>query len=282
MKPRPLFYLILVCVLLSITPLKAIKLPIQLATPYKESAKIEEHYISEKLDGIRGYWTGKQLLTRSGKVISAPDFFTKNWPMMPMEGELWSARGEFQTIMSIVRKKSPIAQEWQTIRFMIFDLPQHTGLFEQRFAAMTRVVKTTDSPYLQLIEQISVESNTQLHAYYRNIIKNGGEGVMLHHKQSLYKSGRTQQLMKLKPFIDADATVIKHFGGKGKYVGMLGSILVKTPEGISFKIGSGFSDQERKNPPPIGAIVSYKYSGKTNAGVPKFASYLRIKQLAQE
>ena len=88
--------------------------------------------------------------------------------------------------------------------------------------------------------------------------------------------------MKLKPFVDGDASVLAHVNGKGKFQGMLGALLVETPEGIRFKIGSGFSNEERKNPPPIGAVVSYKYSGKTDAGVPKFASYLRIKQLIQD
>ena len=71
--------------------------------------------------------------------------------------------------------------------------------------------------------------------------------------------------------------MIAHLPGKGKYEGMLGSILVETETGIRFKIGSGFSDQERQNPPPIGSTITYKFTGKTSNNIPRFASFMRIR-----
>jgi len=59
---------------------------------------------------------------------------------------------------------------------------------------------------------------------------------------------------------------------------MLGSLMVETPEGLRFRIGSGFTDPQRRSPPPIGAIITYRYNGKTEKGIPRFARFLRVRQ----
>lgn len=251
---------------------------IQHATTYTPTMNVSNYYVSEKLDGIRGYWNGKNLVTRRGTHIHTPEFFTKGWPSQAMEGELWSTRGSFEKISSIVRKKRPNQQEWQTLRFMIFDLPHQEGGFEIRVKAMKRLVKQTKSPFLESIKQHSFSSQQALIAHLNHVVNEGGEGLMLHHKASIYQKGRNKQLMKLKPHFDDEAIVIAHLEGQGKYKNMLGALRVKTPDGISFNIGTGFSDRERTDPPPIGSIITFKYHGKTAKGVPRFASYLRIRR----
>jgi len=260
---------------------------IQLATVYKSSLKkpikIDEYYISEKLDGIRGFWNGKKLLTRAGNFIHPPVWFTKNWPNSFIDGELWSGRGEFEKISSCVRKRKPqnMPQKscWQKIRFMIFDLPKHSGTFSQRIENMKQITETTNSLYLLAIKQEKTNSISSLHQQLANIVNMGGEGLMLHHQDAHYKTGRSDALMKLKQHNDAEAIVIAHIKGKGKYKNKLGSLKVRMPSGLTFKIGSGFSDIQRQNPPKLGSTVTYKYIGKTARGVPRFASFLRIRKL---
>jgi len=257
------------------------ELPIQhsITFPKNEPLKIEQYWISEKLDGVRGYWDGEQLFTRQGNKIIAPEWFTKGWPNQPLDGELWNKRDNFQEIVSCVRRKSPDQTCWRTLKFNLFDLPtENSSTFDQRINTMETLIVKSASSYLSMIPQFKVESIEQLHIKLKLIVDAGGEGLMLHHQDAVYKQGRNNQLLKLKTYQDAEATIIKHFEGKGKFTDMLGALLVETPSGLTFKIGSGFSDSQRKDPPPVGSIITFKYYGKTKRGVPRFASFLRVKQ----
>ena len=142
---------------------------------------------------------------------------------------------------------------------------------------MQDIIKKSNSPYLQMIEQQQLASNVQLQALLERTLRQGGEGLMLHKGSAYYQAKRSKDLMKLKKYQDAEAVVLQHLPGKGRNSGRLGAILVKTPEGLTFKIGSGFSDSERENPPAIGATITYQYIGKTKNGIPRFASFVRIR-----
>jgi DNA ligase-1 len=102
---------------------------------------------------------------------------------------------------------------------------------------------------------------------------------MLHRGSSLYVGKRNGDLLKLKPYEDAEAVVIKHLPGKGKFTNMMGAIIVEIPEGKQFKIGTGFTHKERYNPPEIGSTITYQYRGKSKNGIPRFASFLRIREV---
>ncbi len=252
---------------------------IQHATAFKTLDDISHYWISEKLDGIRGYWDGKQLLTRQGNIIHSPLWFTKNWPKNAMDGELWMARSQFQATVSCVRKIYIDENCWRKVHFMIFDLPEHAGTFTERIKTMEAITGKTMSAYLNMIKQFRLENTKQLDITLSNIVANQGEGLMLHRDNAYYHVGRTVNIMKLKMHQDAEATVIAYIAGKGKYKGMLGALKVQTTSGLVFKIGSGFSDNERANPPAIGSTITYKYNGKTQAGIPRFARYFRIKKV---
>lgn len=256
---------------------QAVKPPIQQAKSYQAVDDISHYWISEKLDGIRGYWDGKQLLTRQGNVIHTPKWFTQNWPTDVIDGELWIARNQFQATLSCVVKKIIDEKCWQKLRFMIFDLPNHTGDFSHRINAMKAIINHSESVHLGMIEQFKLQNENQLEETLNIVIANHGEGLMLHLDSAFYHVGRTANIMKLKKYQDAEATVIGYTNGKGKYQGKLGALTVKTPNGIIFNIGSGFTDEERINPPAIGSIITYKYNGKTQADIPRFARYFRIR-----
>ncbi len=253
------------------------KPPLQLASVYQQPADIAQYWVSEKLDGVRGYWDGQKLFTRNGNALPVPNWFSKNWPNTAMDGELWSARGEFEKISACVRTTKSDGSCWRALKLMVFDLPQLPLPFSQRVPLMQEIITTTNSPYLNMIKQQKVGSIERLHALLNNVVENNGEGLMLHLATASYHNGRTKNVLKLKKYQDAEAIVIAHTPGKGKFQRLLGAIKVRTPEGIEFKIGSGFSNQERQHPPKIGSIITYKYIGKTRRGVPRFASFLRIK-----
>ncbi len=249
---------------------------IQLAVEQQVDAPVSEYLVSEKLDGVRGYWDGTQLFTRSGRLISTPPWFTRGFPDYALDGELWMGRETFEQMSSLIRSKHPNQELWREVKFMVFDLPTHSQVFAERYAIARRELAASSS-YLSVIEQKHFASVQALDTWFSHVIEQGGEGLMLHHNQSLYLSGRNKDVIKLKPLYDAEARVIAHQEGQGKFDGMLGALVVETPSGIRFKLGTGFSMSERRHPPEIGSMVTYQYSGLTQKGTPRFASFLRIR-----
>lgn len=249
---------------------------VQLASRYQGQVDIQQYLVSEKLDGIRARWTGTHLITRNGNIIHAPHWFTANWPEQVLDGELWTQHGEFERIASIVLRSQP-DERWRTVTMKLFDLPDDDLVFADRVRKMSDVVRTTNSPYLSMIPQHSFASVDAMEQHLDEVIANGGEGLMLHYKQAIYQHGRNPHLLKLKRYDDAEATVVAQLPGKGKFKGMMGSLLVKTSDGTQFKIGSGFSHNERLNPPPPGSWITFKYYGLTRNGIPRFASFLHVR-----
>jgi DNA ligase-1 len=259
---------------------------LMLAKVYHPGLDLQGYWVSEKYDGMRGYWDGKQLLTRGGQRVFAPAWFTAGWPAIPMDGELWAGRGHFQQTVSTVRKQTPDDDAWRNIRFMVFDLPVHGGTFTERIPALNTHVQKINQPWLQAVPQWKVASHQALGKLLTQNVKAKGEGLMLHRGASLYHGGRTDDLLKVKTHEDAEAVVVGHTEGRGKYTGALGALLVEMPalpgqKPLRFKIGTGLSDAERLSPPPIGATVSYRFQGFNDSGIPRFASYLRIRSDAE-
>ncbi len=248
-----------------------------LARVYHPQQDLSVYWVSEKLDGVRAYWDGKHLLSKQGNIYHAPAWFTRGFPGQPLDGELWIDRGTFEQLVSTVRKHNPVDAEWKQVKYMIFDLPASTAIFTTRLIEMQKLLGDGNRPYLQLIKQTRVDNHASLMRHLDRVIAAKGEGLMLHNGNAKYRAGRTNDVLKVKRFEDAEATVIAHLPGNGKYHNMLGALLVETDNGIQFRIGSGFSDAQRTKPPPIGSIVTYQYTGTTKNGLPKFASFLCIR-----
>lgn len=236
------------------------------------------YLISEKYDGVRALWDGQSLRTRAGNVIAAPAWFLAKLPKQAMDGELWIARGQFEKLSGAVRKATPLDDEWRQIKYMVFELPGAPGSFAERYDQIKRIVAEARFAQLVAVAQFRLADNTMLKRKLDEIVRAGGEGLMLHRADAPYVTGRSDALLKLKALDDAEATVIGHLPGKGKYQGKLGALQVETAEGKRFQIGTGFTDAVRANPPPIGAQVTYTYRGLTNSGLPRHASFLRVRE----
>ena len=251
---------------------------VMLAKSYRPGIDLRDWWVSEKYDGVRGIWDGQALRTRSGEVIAAPAWFTAGWPTTPLDGELWAGRGRFEAAQSTVAHQQPDDQAWRALRYMVFDLPAHPGSFSERLGALGGEVARIDHPWVLAVPQRKVGNDAELQALLRQVVQNGGEGLMLHRGNSTYQAGRSDDLLKLKPHDDAEARVIGHIAGKGKYAGQLGALQVETPEGRRFALGSGLSDALRRNPPTVGTWVTYRYRGlHPGSGLPRFASFLRVR-----
>jgi len=250
---------------------------IMLAEVYRNQVDVTQYLVSEKLDGVRALWDGQTLRFRSGKTINAPPWFLDGLPRRSLDGELWLGRARFEQLSGIVRREVPNDSEWRQVSYMIFELPDAPGTFTQRAALIRETVKQASVPWLQEIEQFSVVDRDSLKKRMNAVVKMGGEGLMLHRADAPYETGRSDTLLKMKPWEDAEAVVIGHLPGKGKHAGKLGALRVRSEDGREFSLGTGFTDQQRSNPPPIGATVTYRYRDLTKNGLPRFASFLRVR-----
>ena len=275
---RELHWLIgLMLCLGTISPVCAKAPDILLAHVYQQGMDVRDYLVSEKLDGVRAIWDGKQLISRQGNVIHAPDWFTRGFPKQALDGELWSGRGQFEWLSGTVRQSIPNDSSWRKVCYYVFELPHAAGTFAERAREIERLAGNKRSPYLKAIKQFHVNDAASLKRTLDSVVARHGEGLMLHRADAPYVTGRNHALLKLKPQLDAEARVIAHLPGKGKYLGKMGALLVETPQGLRFKLGTGFSDAERAHPPPVGSMVTYTYRDLTKNGKPKFASFLRVR-----
>ena len=255
--------------------------PLMLAKVYHAGVPLSDYWVSEKYDGVRGYWDGEQLLTRGGERIAVPAWFTAGWPRVAMDGELWAGRAQFARAVSTVRMQVPDDAAWRVMRFMVFDLPAQGGDFTARLAVLHTQVSRINQPWVLAVSQTKVASHGALQSLLGTTVKAGGEGLALHRGASLYTAQRNGDLLKFKTHEDSDATVVGHIAGKGKYAGQLGALLVELPAAQGqparrFKLGTGFTDAQRQDPPALGSVVTYRFRGLTDGGIPRFASFMRV------
>ena len=249
-----------------------------LAQVYRPGLPLQDYWVSEKYDGVRGFWDGRTLRTRGGETVQAPAWFTAGWPEVPMDGELWAGRGRFSHAQSTTRQQQPGDVAWRQIRFMVFDLPGDKGTFDQRLPALNALVESLGQPWVQAVPQRRVANDAALQALLHRTVRAGGEGLMLHRGASLYRAGRSDDLIKVKTHEDTKARVVAHLPGKGRHAGRLGALLVETPSGQRFRLGAGFSDADRERPPPVGSWVTYRFRGTHDGGLPRFASFVRERE----
>lgn len=263
-------------------PIRATELalpPIMLANVFRGDVTLADYWVSEKFDGMRGYWDGEKLSTRSGEHIEAPVWFTAGWPKIPLDGELWVGRGQFSRAVSTVRKKIPDEAQWRTLHFMVFDLPAHPGSYSERNAALQPVIAQIGQPWVHHVEQFKIADQATLRAMLKRVVKQGGEGLMLHRGASFYRAVRSDDLLKLKPYEDAEAKVVAYLPGTGKYAGTLGALEVESADGLRFRLGTGLSNADRRHPPRLGSWVTYRYNGlNEKTGIPRFARFIRVRE----
>jgi DNA ligase-1 len=251
--------------------------PLQHAEVYSGSETITGWLMSEKLDGIRGVWTGERLVTRKGRTIHAPVWFVANLPPFALDGELWRRREDFNFVQNTVLDDAP-SEAWREITYNIFEVPGAAGDFRTRLATAAAWFRRHPVAHVRLVEQIECRGPEHLQQFLNTIEALGGEGVMVKDPRPDFHAGRSPFMLKVKNFADMEGRVIAHNPGKGAFDGMLGSLTLRLDSGVVFNLGTGFTHSERRHPPPIGAVVTFKYQGLTQNGVPRFASFLRIRK----
>ncbi len=235
--------------------------PVMSPYTWEPHMDIRGWWMSEKYDGIRGYWTGKQLVSRVGNVFVMPPWFTENFPAVPLDGELWIGRQTFAELSGIVLDQTPDETAWKRVRYMIFDVPQARGSFEDRLDFARQWFNRHPNAYVTIVDHERCKDAEHLQQKLTEIEMQGGEGLILRRPQSPYTVGRSRDILKVKTYQDADAVVVGYRPGKGRHAGRLGALWVELPNGVRFAIGTGFKDAERDDPPPIGSTIKFKHHG---------------------
>ena len=254
--------------------------PLLLAETWDGEQDVTGWWMSEKLDGVRAYWDGKDFISRLGNIYAAPSWFKEGIPNdVCFDGELWLDRKSFQKTISIVRRQDA-GRAWEAIKYRVFDVP---SLAEKDFEYRMKCLEfhfrqqAKKIPYALMHDQVKCLGLYDLRTQLTRVESMGGEGLMLRKPKSQYEVGRSQTLLKVKSFKDDEAIVTGYEPGKGKHKGRLGALYVKTTSGVAFKLGTGLSDAERENPPAIGSTVTFRYQELTNDRVPRFPSYLGVR-----
>ena len=235
--------------------------------------------MSEKLDGIRATWNGEQLISKQGNPFHAPDWFIQQLPPFSIDGELWTQRNDFENISSIVRQQQPDSR-WQQINYQIFEVPNQPGGLMVRLSVLSEFLAEHSPPFISIIKQTKIKSQSQLEQALQQVTTNGGEGLVVRDPDAPYHTGRSKQALKVKTYQDTECTVIGYKAGNGKYTGQTGSLECQLESGQVIFLGSGLTDQQRLNPPPLGSLVTFKYYGLTKNNKPRFPVFLRIRQQA--
>lgn len=250
--------------------------PVLLAESWDNAADLAGWWMSEKLDGVRAYWDGKQFVSRQGNLYHAPDWFVEGLPGVPLDGELWVARKAFQRTVGIVRRQDK-PDIWKEVRFLVFDAPAAGGAFEERVKFLRDGLAGWKAPYAALHDHELCRGVEHLREELRRVEGLGGEGLMLRQPGSRYEAGRSGTLLKVKSFRDDEGVVIGHEPGKGRHAGRLGALTVQLATGKVFSVGTGFTDRERQSPPSVGATITFRYQELSDAGIPRFPSYVGLR-----
>ena len=239
-------------------------------------AAVEQYLVSEKYDGERAWWSGSNLLHRSGAEIILPSVLRAQLPPHPLDGELWFGRGEFDALAALLRSAPDAADpRWLRVRYRVFEWPDAPGTFSQRVAALQHWVRGRPPGWIDVAPQDVLPDEPTLEHRLAEVVSGGGEGLMLHRADAPYVTGRRDVLLKLKPVQDLEAVVIGHRPGKGRLEGRTGALDARLEDGRLVRIGSGLDDATRAEPPPIGSRIVIRYRGLTVHGLPRFTSFWR-------
>ncbi|MBU1668576.1 DNA ligase [bacterium] len=242
---------------------------------YKNDVNVTGWLMSEKLDGVRAYWDGKRLISRSGKEFAVPKWFVKDFPPFEIDGELWTKREDFENIVSIVNQQSA-HDGWKDITYQIFEVPYQEGGLLTRLSVLEQWLDENPNRYIMIIPQKVCKGSEHLKQILEEVEAKGAEGLVVRDPNALYVGQRSERSLKVKSFTDDECVVTGYTDGHGKFEGLVGALLCSWKDKV-LKIGSGLSDEERRKPPMIGSEITFKYNGLTKYGNPKFPVFLRIR-----
>jgi hypothetical protein len=175
-----------------------------LLSVWQEDTPLTGYYVSEKMDGIRSIWTGEKFITREGKKIQAPHWFTSGLPHYPLDGELWMGRGiaMFDKINGLIKgnhwSQPKLDSTWLQVKYMIFDVPVVNETFERRCYKYLRQRRAHFGEHAFLVRSTIITSKAHFNAICKKVREEGGEGLVARKPNSFYVFKRSPDVLKIK------------------------------------------------------------------------------------
>ena len=246
---------------------------------------------SAKLDGIRAYIQGGVAYSRNGKAIrnATVQAFFSNGAFDGLDGELLSGVHDemvFRRTTSVVMAADG-GGDWVFHAFDRYDMPDAT--FGERLRAV-RSACAFGGAVVVPVQQVVLKDHEEMDKFESECLEQGFEGIMVRNPDAKYKNGRatakSQDLLKVKRFEDAEATIIGFeplVRKDGKVEDLLGALIVKRPDGVQFSIGSGYDDAQRKwfwenLDTAMGKSVTYTFFAQGGYDLPRFPVFKGIRE----
>jgi DNA ligase-1 len=172
------------------------------------------------------------------------------------------ADGEKHGLKMLVFDAMPVS-DWKTQQSSLTYIQRR-----QMLDCMTAFYNN-DTTYFELLPILYMGSDTsKVLELLEEAIASNEEGVMINICDAAYEFGRTWNLMKVKKMNTLDLQVVDYEEGSGRLAGTLGAIHVRYKNGNIVKVGSGFSDELRKqiwnhDVMIVGKIVEIQYFEET-------------------
>jgi len=204
----------------------------------------ERFFLQRKLDGVRAIAAADGIWSRSGRrITSCPhierelkEIFDANSDLI-LDGELYhhDLRSDLISIISAVNRQAACNRNHiPPIQSHIFDIPSLVTPFSHRMAILDRITAADRRPQsiVQVVETTAGSSRHELDRQLKTALSNGYEGVMI--RTDTPMSGRSDNLIKLKPFDDDEFEVIGFNEVRGNLSGFAQRAILRLSDGRTF------------------------------------------------
>lgn len=216
------------------------------------------------------------------------------WDEFVLDGEVMGADWNESASVVMSHKKN---KDDSNMVFHVFDaLPfadwrdQESHLpLEDRVLLVGELVSQVGSPAISQVQGQTAEDQEGLLASYLLSTDQGYEGIMVKDLGAPYIFKRSDNVRKMKPVATYEGAIVGHYEGRrgSKREGLWGGFEVVLPNGVTTRVGSGFTDKLKAeinlNPDSwIGKVVEMEGQpdpltgdGLTKDGKVRFPVYIR-------
>lgn len=213
-----------------------------------------------------------------------------------LDGEVYTQ--DWNLSMSIVKRSTQTHPDMDKLRFHVWDCLDSDEVAVGKSIVSNHVRKERLSPwskgnYIKLVQGTLVNNQEELQSVYVEFLKQGYEGAILKDTEGIYECGRRSPYwLKIKPWTDADLTVVGSYPGEGKHLGRIGGLVLEgsaewnnTIYQVRTEVGTGFTDEERESFQKmadegtlVGRTVEIKFQDITVEGACRFPVYSRLRE----
>jgi len=247
----------------------------------RTNTNITNWYIQEKIDGVRAVWDGECFRSCSHKIFPVHkaiiDIAKTTFGDRMIDGEFSCGRGMFQRTVSIVRNTHSTLLQWMGIKYYMFDcITDKNKTYRRRYKEL-KSLPCEYANFIVLPILATIDKRSTIQEQLDKIMALGGEGLIIRNPKKEYLPGRSSYLLKIKKFTTTEVIVTGYTDGEGKYSGMVGALVCEQYDGRQVLVGTGLTDADRMQPPPIGSEITIKYQNLSTDGIPRHPVFVEVR-----